>query len=66
MYKRPKSPTPNFTMINQRDPRLSKTPEVTALLTKSKPIPNLLDKRKKDEKESPRKDLKIWKDEVKK
>ncbi|KAL4227432.1 hypothetical protein ACF0H5_012876 [Mactra antiquata] len=68
MYKRPKSPTPNFTMINRRDPELEKRKDIVALLTKSHPIPNLLDKpiKKSDEKKSPRKDLTMWKNEVKK
>ncbi|XP_045215493.2 uncharacterized protein LOC123565769 isoform X2 [Mercenaria mercenaria] len=66
MYRRPKSPTPNFTMINRRDPSLMKTPDVNSLITMSKPIPNLLDKPKKDDEETPRKNLNIWKNEVKK
>lgn len=68
MYKRPKSPTPNFTMINQRDPELSKKSEIVALVTKSFPIPNLLDKpKKKTEREKvQKKELSLWRNEVKK
>lgn len=67
MNKRPKSPTPNYTMINRRDPSLLKTPNISALITVSKPIPSLLDKPNKREKEEEhKKDVRIWKDEVKK
>ncbi|XP_060553131.1 uncharacterized protein LOC132714299 isoform X2 [Ruditapes philippinarum] len=67
MYKKPKSPTPNFTMINRRDPNLMKTPNVNSLITISKPIPNLLDRPKKENKEeAPKRNLSIWKNEVKK
>lgn len=68
MNRKPKSPTPNYTMINRRDPDLLKTPNISALITTSKPIPSLLDKPKKEEQveETTRKNIRIWKDEVKK
>jgi len=70
--KRPKSPTPNFTMINKRDPLRLQTPDVKALVTTSRPIPNLLDRPavrddvKPEEKTQPglRKTKQLWKEEI--
>ncbi|KAH3812816.1 uncharacterized protein LOC127836645 isoform X1 [Dreissena polymorpha] len=64
--RRPKSPTPNHTMINKRDPNLLRTPDFRALLTTSAPIPNLLDPppRTAERKTPPWKPLKLWRNEV--
>lgn len=64
MHQQPRSPTPNHTMINERVPKSSVSlPGIKALVATSKPIPNLLD-RPSEEKEFPKKDPNLWKDEV--
>ena len=59
-------------MINKRDPLRLQTPDVRALVTTSRPIPNLLDRPavrddvKPEEKTQPglRKTKQLWKEEI--
>ncbi|XP_052784076.1 uncharacterized protein LOC128219931 isoform X2 [Mya arenaria] len=65
--KRPKSPTPNYTMINKRDPSRLQTPAVKALVTTSRPIPHLFDRKASTPERKdgpPNKTKQMWKNEI--